>query len=107
MFAEPILINAPEKEDRCPAWSKRADWSSNDALIAFWSAHPTELRDDFLNARAEFSTLYFQSQLVKHRAEQSALRQERRALIRTHAKIVPQVTVNQLYKLKRRKMREE
>lgn len=86
----PLLIEAPIKEsaDRTPAWVHRADWSSKDALIAFWSAHPPEIRDDFLNARAESYTENFWAQIRKQRAEQSKLWHERAALIEaTDAKI--------------------
>lgn len=109
MIAEQILIDAlvKQKEDRVPEWVRRADWSSHDTLLAFWSAYPPELRDDFLKARAESSAANFRAQIIKCRAEQSAIVQARRTLIRVHVKIVAEMTVTPLYRFHRKKLRKE
>lgn len=101
MFAEQtLIINAPEKEkeDRTPAWVRKADWSSNDALLAFWSAHPPTVRDDFLKARAESYAVNFWAQIMSHRQRQHEIWIERQKLIDWQKKELPEMpggTVNE------------
>lgn len=52
-----------------PEWVYRADWSSKDALLAFWSAHPPAQRDPFLDTRAEAYAKNFREEIVKLRGQ--------------------------------------
>lgn len=109
MIAEPLLIDAPVKEkvDRTPEWVQRADWSSRDALIAFWSAHPPARRDDFLNARAESCAINFWSKIGTHRAAQSKLWQARRELFQWELDKIAALPTNEMSGLKHKEIREE
>lgn len=107
----PLLIVAEEKAkdvvDRVPAWVRRADWSSNDTLLAFWSAHPPEMRNEFLNNRAESYVKNFREQLGKHRTEMSSLWQARKQLIESEAGAIAKLPADSFADLRRREIREE
>lgn len=66
-----------------PEWVLRADWSSKDALLAFWSAHPPALRahNPFLQARAEAYTQNFCEQIARLRAQMHDVWEARKRLI--------------------------
>lgn len=64
-----------------PEWVHRADWSSKDALLAFWSAHPPALRNAFLKARAAGAVTHFREQICALRHKQHELWLNREQLI--------------------------
>lgn len=107
----PTLIDAPVKERdagyRPPAWAKRADWSSRNALLAFWSAHPPEMRNDFLKSRAESYVNNFREQLGKNRAEMSRLWKARKELIESEADKIAKLPADNLAANRQREIREE
>lgn len=111
MIAEPLLIDAPIKQDGnyTPAWWARADWSSRNALLAYWSAHPPELRkgNAYLEARAESFIANMWAQIKVQRAEQSRLWQARRDLMDWELKKIQELPADSLNGHRHREFRDE
>lgn len=90
-----------------PEWVYRADWSSKDALLAFWSAHPPALRDEFLRARAEAYTKNFCEQIGKLREQMHDLWEARRKLLDEWAEKCSKLKADDLHGRKYRQLSEE
>ena len=112
MIADQMLVNAPivvkdDKENRTPAWVTRADWSENDALLAYWSAHPPAIRGDFLIGRAEAYAANMRAEIAAQRQQQGKLWKVRGDIIAAYAEKVAAVPDSEHAARKREEARAE
>lgn len=104
MIAEPLLIDAEvkDKTDRTPEWVARADWSSGDTYLAFWSAYPPEQRDEFMMGRAEWAVINLRAEIVAQRKLQHELWTERREVIEGNKERIAKLPDDDLGKRRRK-----
>jgi activating signal cointegrator 1 len=107
MIAEPLLIDAEvvekdDKESRVPKWNARADWSSGDTYLAFWSAHPPDQRDQFMTGRAEWAVINLREQIGAQRRRQHELWAARRHMIEINKKMIAELPNDDLGKRRRK-----
>lgn len=107
MIAEPLLIEAEivekgDRESRTPEWVHRADWSSGDAFLAYWSAHPPERRDRFLIGHAEGTLINLHDTIRAQRALQHQLWAERAEALRVASDQIADLPDNEMGKRRRK-----
>lgn len=101
------VVEKADQESRTPKWVARADWSSGDAGLAFWSAHPPAIRDEFLIGRAESYAANMRAEIVAQRRRQHELWAARAELIEGNTKRIADLPDDDMGKRRRRHIEEQ